>query len=65
MLGGAFEFTLDRNAYDSKVRKWQVSEDTRANNILVKPIGDELMPTDDKADAYRLHATDGKNDPGI
>ena len=65
VLGGAFEFTLDRNAYDSKVRKWQVSEDTRANKILVKPIGDELMPTDDKADAYRLHATDGKNDPGI
>ena len=65
VLGGAYEFALDRNAYDSKVRKWYVSEDAKANKTVVKPVGDVVMPTDDKADAYRLQAADGKNEPGI
>ena len=65
VLGGAYEFALDRNVYDSKVRKWRLAEDAKANKTVVKPLGDELMLTDEKADAYRLIATDGKNNPGV
>ena len=65
VLGGAYEFALDRNVYDSKVRKWRLAEDAKANKTVVKPLGDELMSTDEKADAYRLIATDGKNNPGV
>jgi Aerotolerance regulator N-terminal len=65
VLGGAFEFSMDRNAYDSKVRKWHYFEDVKANKAIFKPLGDEVMPTDDKSGAYRLLAQDGKNEPGV
>jgi hypothetical protein len=65
VLGGAFEFSFDRNAYDSKVKKWHFSEDDKANKAVAKPLGDINMASDEKADAYRLQATDGKNEPGI
>lgn len=64
-LGGAHEFTFDKNVYDSKVRKWQITEDAKANKTIVKPIGDVQMATEEKGDIYRLQAADGKNDPGI
>jgi uncharacterized membrane protein len=65
VLGGAFEFSVDRNAYDSKVRKWLYFEDAKANKAIFKPLGDVVMPTDDKSGAYRLTADDGKNEPGV
>jgi hypothetical protein len=64
VLGGAHEFTVDRNAYDSKVRRWHYFEDAKANKATFRNLGDVLMPTDDKAGAYRLAAADGK-DPGV
>jgi hypothetical protein len=64
-LGSAYEFSMDRNAYDSKVRRWHYFEDAKANKAIFKPLGDVLMATDDKANSYRLTAADGKNDPGI
>lgn len=65
VLGGAFEFALDKNAYDSKARKWLYHEDAKANKAIFKPLGDVVMPTDDKSGAYRLLADDGKNEPGV
>jgi Aerotolerance regulator N-terminal len=65
VLGSAYEFSMDRNSYDSKVRRWHYFEDAKANKAIFKPLGDVVMPTDDKSGAYRLSATDGKNDPGI
>jgi uncharacterized membrane protein len=65
VLGGAFEFAMDKNAYDSKVRKWLYFEDAKANKAVFKPLGDEVMATDDKSGAYRLSAADGKNEPGV
>jgi hypothetical protein len=65
VLGGAHEFTFDKAAYDSKVRKWHVFEDAKANKVTAKPIGDVLMAEDTQAGAYKLSATDGKNEPGI
>jgi hypothetical protein len=64
VLGGGYEFTMDRNAYDSKVKKWFYNEDAKANKATFKPLGDVTMATDDKANAYRLSVTDGK-EPGI
>ncbi|MBO0697863.1 MAG: hypothetical protein J2P46_05690, partial [Zavarzinella sp.] len=64
-LGSAYEFSMDRNAYDSKVRRWHYFEDAKANKAVFKPLGDVVMPTDDKANSYRLAAADGKNEPGI
>ena len=64
VLGGAFEFNMDKNAYDSKVRKWHFFEDAKANKAIAKPLGDVIMPSEDQAN-YRLTAADGKNEPGI
>src|SRR5262249_4244857 len=64
VLGAGYEFTMDRNAYDSKVKKWFYAEDAKAGNATFKPLGDVNMATDDKANAYRLSASDGK-EPGI
>jgi hypothetical protein len=63
VLGGGFEFNLDRNAYDSKVRKWFYSEDAKNNKATFKPIGEDVMP--DKGGSYNLVAQDGKTEPGI
>jgi hypothetical protein len=65
VLGAAFEFSLDKNAYDSKARKWLYFEDVKANKAVFKPLGDVVMPTDDKSGAYHLTADDGKNEPGV
>ena len=65
VLGGAFEFAMDKNAYDSKVRKWLYFEDAKANKAVFKPLGDVVMATDDKSGGYRLAAADGKNEPGV
>ena len=65
VLGGSFEFALDKNAYDSKARKWLYSEDAKANKAVFKPLGDVVMPTDDQTGSYRLLADDGKNEPGV
>lgn len=65
VLGGAYEFSMDRAAYDSKVRKWFFSEDAKANKVLVKPLGDHQMAADDKANSYKLTAEDGKTEPGV
>ncbi len=64
VLGGPFEFTVDKNAYDSKVTKWHYSEDLKTNKAIFRKLGDVLMPTDDARGAYRLEANDGK-EPGI
>ena len=65
VLGGAHEFTFEKNVYDSKVRKWQITEDAKSNKTIVKPIGDVQMATEEKGDIYRLQAADGKSEPGI
>jgi len=65
VLGGAFEFAVDKTAYDSKVRKWFYAEDAKAGKATFKPLGDVVMPTDDKSGAYRLVADDGKTEPGV
>jgi hypothetical protein len=65
VLGGAHEFTFEKNIYDSKVRKWQVTEDAKNNKTIVKMIADDQMKTEEKGDIYRLLAADGKNEPGI
>ena len=43
VLGNSFEFSMDRNAYDSKVRKWLYFEDAKSNKAVFKPLGDEVM----------------------
>jgi hypothetical protein len=63
VLGSSFEFSFDKNAYDSKVRKWHFAEDAKANKATFRSLGDVLMP--EKEAVYRLEATDGKTDPGI
>ena len=63
VLGSAFEFNLDRNAYDSKARKWFYSEDAKNSKAVFKPLGDEVMA--DKAGSYTMTAQDGKTEPGV
>jgi uncharacterized membrane protein len=63
VLGQAYEFSLDRNAYDSKARKWLYAEDAKNNKATFKPLGDEVMP--DKGGSYSMTAQDGKNEPGV
>lgn len=63
VLGGAYEFNLDKAAYDSKVRKWLYQEDAKANKATFKLLGEEVMP--DKGDSYTLTAQDGKTEPGV
>ena len=67
VLGAPYDFVMDKNAYDSKVRKWFFSEDIKSNppKATFKALGDVLMATDDQLGAYRLAATDGKKEPGI
>jgi hypothetical protein len=63
VLGSSFEFSFDKNVYDSKVRKWHFGEDAKANKATFRPLGDVLMP--EKEAVYRLEANDGKSEPGI
>jgi len=67
VLGKPYDFVMDKNAYDSKVRKWFLSEDIKSNppKSTFKPLGDTLMATDDQLGAYRLAAADGKKEPGV
>lgn len=64
VLRSPFEFLMDRNAYDSKVKKWHLAEDAKANKSAFKPLGEEVMATDDKAASYRLTFTKG-DEPGV
>ena len=64
VLGGAHEFSLDKLAYDSKVKRYFLSADEKANKAVVRPLGEQVMATDDKAAAYTLSFTDGK-EPGV
>jgi hypothetical protein len=63
VLGSSFEFSFDKNAYDSKVRKWHLGEDAKANKSTIRVLGDALMA--EKENSYGLVAADGKSEPGV
>ncbi|MSR54979.1 MAG: hypothetical protein EXS09_17080 [Gemmataceae bacterium] len=65
VLGAPYDFVLDKNAYDSKVKKWFFSEEIKSNppKATFKSLGEVLLATEDQS--YRLAANDGKKEPGI
>jgi uncharacterized membrane protein len=63
VLGNAFDFSLDKAAYDTKVQKWHYFEDAKANKAIFKPLGADQMA--EKAGNYQLTVADGKNEPGV
>jgi Aerotolerance regulator N-terminal len=64
VLGAAHEFNVDKTAYDAKVRSWHYAADEKKNTAAFKPLGDAVMPTDEKSGMYRLNFVDGK-EPGV
>lgn len=64
VLGAPFEFAVDKNAYDTRVKKWHYGEDLKANPIKAnwRPLGDAAMSSDEAN--HKLLATDGRDEPG-
>ncbi|HEX3149613.1 MAG TPA: BatA domain-containing protein [Gemmataceae bacterium] len=63
VLGNAFDFALDKAAYDTKVQKWFYFEDAKSNKAVFKPIGTDQLA--EKGGNFQLTVADGKNEPGV
>ena len=65
VLGAPYEFTMDKNAYDSKVQAWYFSEDAKANKATFKSLGDVLMATDKDERLLASTRPTARRSPGV